>query len=74
MFDTRGDKGKKKITTAISTFDTITQDLQEGIDHCNAEVDRHNNIIKESEIEIEALENVMEKAARIHGKIKQIIE
>lgn len=74
MFETRGDKGKNKINLAKETFNKIVLDLQEGIEHCNAEVSRHTAIIQESEEEIKTLETAIEYANRIQGNVKQIIE
>lgn len=74
MFQTKGEKGKKLISNAISSFDNITIDLQEGIEHCKSEVSRHENIILDSKEEIDNLNVTMDKANRVHLNIKKLLE
>lgn len=66
--------GQVKINTALEAFERIDSDLQDGIEHLNAHVAEHRDIISDSEEAIDQALADIAKADRVSKRIKAITE
>lgn len=73
MFLSKGEKGKTLISLATESFDTITEQLKEGIEHCEAQKDEHQSKINDHQTNINLLDNHVVKAKRVMQKIEQLV-
>lgn len=74
-------KGIDIINDAVSMFDKVVEKLNKGVDWCQKEATRQDEVIKEAQSIISSAENVkldlklnVEKAYRVRDKVKAIVE
>ncbi len=66
--------GKNAISKAMSTFKKAAEDLQTGINHCKADVAKHEQNIKETQTSINDLNKTIEQANKFAAKLNAFLE
>lgn len=65
--------GKSIIGDAISTFESVSKRLEEGIAHCQADMNQHQMVISESQEKIRDLNEHVGRANRVIAKLKDFV-
>lgn len=69
----RGIIGHALINDALGQFETIAKKFEDGISHCNAEIDNHLKDIADKQQHVRDISQHVEKASRVLGKIKEFV-
>ena len=69
----RSKLGKSIIGDAINTFENVSKKLEEGIAHCQADMNQHQLVISESQEKIRELGTHVERANRVVAKLKDFV-
>jgi hypothetical protein len=70
----QGKTGMNIIENAISTFQNVSDELAEGIRHCNESIKTHEEIIKESEDHISTMNISVSRAEAIRDRLEKFLE
>ena len=69
----RSKLGKSIIGDAISTFESVSKKLEEGIAHYQADMNQHQMVISESQEKIRELGTHVDRANRVVAKLKDFV-
>jgi hypothetical protein len=73
MTGVRGIIGSVLIDRGLSLFDSATKKLDEGIKHCQIDIEKHEGLIKQSKEQIGTLQININRATRVKDRIKALI-